>query len=272
MYVLDNTDLLKEVYEMNQSVAGLPKQLLGKMISVMSILTGTLKGTDRISLSVTLTNRSQKLFTEADAGGNVRGYMNGALAEFPCDGETGEEKMIGGNGTIRVIKGTDLHQFTSITDMPNREITKDLENYFMQSDQTATHLAALIRTGEDGMPLSSHASYAQLLPGAPSHLLEEVKEVLRSRPELPAGINAGNLDKSLHSLRMAFPGLQFLGTSECRFFCGCTKEMFLGMLQSLSAEEVEEMIAQSEPAKAVCHVCGREHLLETEDLRRLGSA
>ncbi|WP_203334429.1 Hsp33 family molecular chaperone HslO, partial [Planococcus beigongshangi] len=76
LYFIDNTQLLRDIFALNQELPESLKLMLGKTVSAMSILSGTLKGNQRMSLQITLSNPLHKIFAETEANGNVRGYLN----------------------------------------------------------------------------------------------------------------------------------------------------------------------------------------------------
>lgn len=269
LYFVDNTRLLQEIFALNKELPASLKLLLGKTVSVMSILSGTLKGNQRMSLQITLSNPKYKIFAEAEANGNTRGYLNEGLLTAPGLAEQSMEDLIGPTGMIRVIKGSDMSQFTSITDMPSQNIVDDIANYFVQSDQTPTYLHSTIQLDNRATLLSSHAVYAQLLPGAPSRLLSKVKKVIKTNPEILSKLKAGETNDSEEALKQLFGNAKIIGYSHSQFFCGCTKEMFYGMLYSLSEEEIKRSIEQKEDIETFCHICGKTYTFEQKEMQHL---
>ncbi|MFD1862939.1 Hsp33 family molecular chaperone HslO [Planococcus chinensis] len=269
LYLIDNTQLLQNIFALNQELPRSHKLLLGKTISAMSILSGTLKGNQRMSLQVTLSNPRHKIFAEAEANGNVRGYLNGELLRSSEIAEKSMQDLIGPSGMIRVIKGSEMNQFTSITDMPNQNVIDDIANYFVQSDQTPTYLYSDIQLDNEASLLSSHALYAQLLPGAPPHLLSEVKMIVKANPDIFSKLNAEETSDSEATLIQLFGDAKIIGHSSSQFFCGCSKEMFHGMLYSLSEEEIKRSIERNEDIEAFCHICGKTYTFEQKEMQQL---
>ncbi|MFD3221778.1 Hsp33 family molecular chaperone HslO [Staphylococcus saprophyticus] len=268
-YFVDNTQLLQEIFELNNKIPLSLKLLLGKTVSVMSILSGTLKGNQRMSLQITLSNPKYKIFAEAEANGNVRGYLNERLLTAPGLEEQSMEDLIGSTAMISVIKGSDMSQFTSITDMPNQNIVDDIANYFVQSDQTPTYLHSTIQFDDQASLLSSHALFAQLLPGAPPQLLSEVKNAIKTNPEIFSKLKAEEASDNEEELRRMFGSAKVIGYSSSQFFCGCTKEMFYGMLYSLSEEEIKRSIEEDEDIEAFCHICGKTYTFQQKEIEHL---
>src|SRR5690606_17939357 len=104
---------------------------------------------------MTMSEPKYKVFADADAKGNVRGYLNGELLKISNDpiNKISLDRLIGNKGTIRVIKGSAMNQFTGITDMPYRNIVDDISHYFIQSEQTQTYIGANLGFGNDNCVL-----------------------------------------------------------------------------------------------------------------------
>ena len=94
-YFVDNTQLLRKIFELNKEISDTLKLLLGRTVSAMSILSGTLKGNQRMSLQMTLSDSAHKVFAETEANGNVRAYLNEALLKSPGLETKSMEDLIG---------------------------------------------------------------------------------------------------------------------------------------------------------------------------------
>lgn len=79
---VNNTHMVKEICE-HKNMNKLLKTTLGKTISIASLISGTLKGNQRISIKVNATNRNYKVFADADSTGNIRGFINDELLNAP---------------------------------------------------------------------------------------------------------------------------------------------------------------------------------------------
>jgi molecular chaperone Hsp33 len=268
---VDNTKLINEILSLNKITNKILKLILGKTLSVVSLISGTLKGDQRISLQMIMSDPKYKVFADADAKGNVRGYLNGELLKAPFDFITNVslDHLIGHKGTIRVIKGSAMNQFTGITDMPYRNIVDDISHYFNQSEQTQTYIGANIGFGNDGRLLFSNAVFAQLLPDAPLGLIDEVKQVFNTNQEFFINLRnfiGNNIEEKLSEL---FTDVNVIGYSSVQFFCGCSKEMFYGMLHSLNMNDLEQAISNKELIETVCQICGRTYTFRQSEIQGL---
>lgn len=175
---VDNTKMIKEICG-HKNINKLLKTSLGKTVSVASLISGTLKGNQRVSIKVNASNRKYKIFADADSFGNVRGYINDELLSAPldCGDNLSIEGLIGDRGCIQVLKDLGMNSmFTGITDMPYGNIVDDFSYYFKQSEQTTTLFFINMVYNEDNEIALSIGVMAQLLPGASINLMDTIKE------------------------------------------------------------------------------------------------
>lgn len=66
-----------------------------------------------------------------------------------------------------------------------------------------------------------------------------------------------------------FKDVQVIGYSPVQFYCGCSKEMFYGMLQSLSKDELIDAIEKKEVIEAACQICGRTYQFYSNEMEGL---
>ncbi|SDY19372.1 molecular chaperone Hsp33 [Evansella caseinilytica] len=268
---VDNTRLINNILRLNKETNDMLNHALGKTVSVMSLLAATLKGDQRISLQMMMSDRKYKIFADADASGNVRGYLSGELRKSPYNrtNKISLDQLVGQKGTIRVIKGSAMNQFTGIIDMPHRNIVDDISHYFVQSEQTPTYIKADITFESKHVALFSYAVFAQLLPGAPPELIEEIAHIVNRNQQFFTDGNkySGNhLEAKLSEL---FKDVKIIGYSPVQFFCGCSKEMLYGMIRALSREELKQAMNKKEHVGTMCHICGRTYNYDQTDLQSL---
>ncbi len=267
LLLIDNTKLMNDILSLNRGTNKILKLTLGKTISAVSLIAGTLKGNQRISLQLTMSEPKYKIFADADANGNIRGYLNEALLKAAKKQlkDLSLNHLIGNNGTIRVIKGSEMHQFTGITDMPYRNIVDDISHYFNQSEQTQTFIGTNLTLTKDNFVQHSNAVYAQLLPGASHDLLIRVRHIFLTNRNFFTNLLKQPNIKIEEKLSELFEDVKVIGYSPVQFFCGCSKEMFYGILHSLS----ENDLPNHEDIETVCQICGRSYHFSYNEVQRL---
>ncbi|GAY78240.1 Hsp33 family molecular chaperone HslO [Niallia sp. Sow4_A1] len=271
LFFVDNTKLINTIFNLNKEMNKLQMLLLGKTISAVSLMSGTLKGDQRVSLQITMSDPKYKVFADADARGNVRGYLNEGLQNASPEfiSNVSLNQLIGEKGSIRVIKGSAMNQFTGITDMPYQNIVDDISHYFIQSEQTQTFIGTNLGLNHEEGLLFSNAIFAQLLPGASLHLIDEIKHTFHTNRGFFNNLgkyNENNIEEKLSEL---FKDVKFMECSPIQFFCGCSKEMFCGMLYAINKYEIKQAISKKESIETGCQICGRTYSFNQSELQAL---
>ncbi|WP_396426799.1 Hsp33 family molecular chaperone HslO [Lederbergia sp. NSJ-179] len=66
-----------------------------------------------------------------------------------------------------------------------------------------------------------------------------------------------------------FSGSEIIGQNQVQFWCGCSKEMFYGLLHSLENKDLMEYIHSNESIETSCHICGRPYLFSPSEIQNL---
>lgn len=265
----ENTELVRGACR-PASGSKLLRTALGSAVSAASLLTATLKDRQRISLKIKGSNPAYTVYADADSLGNVRGYASDEMLRAPArfleQSSIGE--WIGDKGCIQVVKDIGMNRtFTGITDMPHRNIADDLSHYFHQSEQTTTRLALHLSFDEKAEIRASRGIFAQLLPGAGREVMERVGQALERLAPLALNDEGDEAFRRLSS--SLFDDTAIIGVEPVRFFCGCSKEMFLPMLAALGTEELKLACEENRPLQVFCHICGTEYAFSPDEIRPL---
>jgi molecular chaperone Hsp33 len=264
---LENTEMINEICD-HKNINKLLKTALGRTVSVASLISGILKGNQRVSLKVSATDRNFKILADADSMGNVRGYINDELlnAASNCTDNLSIEQLIGEKGCIQVLKDLGMNSlFTGVTDMPYRNIVDDFSYYFKQSEQTTTYFYVNIRYNENNDVILSRGVMAQLLPGAPVSLIDDIREIISENQALMCNLDERKTFEEIAAL--LFEDLHVLEAEPIQFFCGCSKEIFYPMLYSLNKEELVCAYENNEEVEIVCNVCGKKYRFNQHEIK-----
>ena len=266
---VDNTKLVREICE-QKGMSKLLKTALSKTVSIASLISGTLKGNQRVSLRVNATNKNYKIFADIDSIGNIRGYICDELLKAPLDviDNLSMEQLIGDKGYIQVMKDLGMNSiFTGITEMPYGNIVDDFSHYFKQSEQTISLFSLNIVFNENDEIVQSRGVLAELLPGANISLMDYIKRIISENQLL---LNTKETNKAFKDIAYSlFEGLEIMVVNPIQFFCGCSKEMFYPMLYSLDKEELACAYENNKPIEIVCNVCGEKYRFNAAEINNL---
>ncbi len=264
---VDNTKMVREICG-HKRMNKLLKTALGKTVSISSLISGTLKGNQRVSLKVNTSNRKYKIFADVDSLGNVRGYISDELLNAPLDfiNNLSIEQLIGTKGYIQIMKDLGMNSiFTGITEMPYGNIVDDFSYYFKQSEQTTSLFSLNLVFNENDEIVLSRGILAELLPGATISLMENIKRIISENQLL---LNTEENDKTLKDIAYSlFEDLEVMVVDPIQSFCGCSKEMFYPMLHSLNKEELVYAYENNRSIEIVCNVCGKKYNFDPTEIK-----
>ncbi len=234
---------------------------------------------ERLTLRVEGTGPLGGLVAEADAFGNVRGYVKNPQAEVPLreDGKLNVGELVGA-GFLRVdrsLAGGEI--YTSTVPLVSGEIAEDLAHYLWQSEQIPSALLLGVRVRGEGEVEMAGGVAVQVVPGAPEAVVGRLEANLAGLPGLTPLLREKGLEGALAAI---FQGLGYAPTDlralgyplngiPAQFRCRCSREKALEALVFFTPEEREEMIVKDGGAEVVCHWCGEVYRFRPEEIRTL---
>jgi molecular chaperone Hsp33 len=266
---MDNTNMIKEIFK-GKTMNKLLKSSLGKTVSMASLMSGVLKGNQRVSLKINTSNPDFKIFADADSNGNVRGYLSDAWLDASFDDmhNLTMEQLIGNKGSIRVISDLGMNNiFTGITDMPYKNIVDDFSYYFKQSEQIPTHISYNIVFDSKNEIILSRGIFVQLLPGAPANLINKIKKIISENYSFLSSTENNTAFKEI--VLKLFDESEVIGMGSLQLFCGCSKEMLYHILHSLSKDELVDSVQHNKPIETVCNICGTKYSFDPNEIKNL---
>lgn len=269
IFFMENTDMIKEICD-NKNISNTLKTALGKTLSIATLISGTLKGNQRVSIKINASNSQHKIFADVDSMGNIRGYISDALLNEPLDtiNNLSVEELIGDKGYIQVLKDIGMHSvFTGVTDMPYGNIVDDFSYYFKQSEQTDTFFSVNMVYNENNEITLCRGIMAQLLPGAPISLIDTIKEITFENQLILLNFNDSKNFKEIPHL--LFSDIEIVEQYPVQFLCGCSKEFFYPMLYSLNKEELVDAYKSEKSMEIVCNVCGKKYSFSPQEIKNL---
>lgn len=243
----------------NHGLGVLESYVLGQAYIAAGLLSSSVKGNDRLVLSIECGGPIGGLSVETDAEAGVRGY----LAQVPIPVEAPLESFdlspFYGPGFIKVTKYLEgaRHPFSGQTMLRSGSLAKDLAWYFLESEQIRTFFSLSIQFDKQGNLTGAGGLFLQELPGADPRILGEVENTAVALRSLGTGFAAGASGRELILSGLAAHGPDFIGTRNIRFHCGCSKERFGSFLAAMQGTQQEEILKGNEfPLKVECHNCG----------------
>jgi molecular chaperone Hsp33 len=244
--------------------------MLGELLIGNVLMTSVLKAEERISIRLETDGDIKYISTEANAIGEVRGYM-GNLNISPV-GDSADEmiKNAIGNGFLHVTKTLygNSRPVVSSVKLQSSSITEDLTYFFVKSEQVPTAIRMGIAFNEDGSIKEAAGFLVQALPEATEFDIKQMELNVLNMPPLTEQLhNKIYIDTIVNDILLGFEHKE-LFRRPVDFYCSCTKERFEESLKTLGNLELTEMMNDGNQ-ELVCHFCNEKYNFSEDDLQKL---
>lgn len=269
VYVVRSTDITNEAvlrHDLWPSAAS----VLGKAMTVGLMMGGMLKGEQAVTIKLAGDGPLRQAIVDADALGNVRGYVDFPHVTLSKNDETlAESETLGKTGLIEVIKDLKMNDFfTSSIDFVYGDLAKDFTYYFASSEQTPSVVSLGSKFDVDNKCIICGGIIIQLLPNATEETIIAIEKELHKLNEFSKVLL--EYDDLENIIKYLFESnYRVLETVDVRFRCNCSREKFLGGIVSLGTKEIEEMINEGKDIETVCHYCEEKYTFTVEELKKL---
>jgi molecular chaperone Hsp33 len=245
-------------------------RLFAQGLAAGALLGALQKREGRVNLQLECDGPLGGLFVDADADGNLRGYVRGPAVNFPGDPGRGARAALGGSGYLSVLRelGGGQH-YRSAVQLEALDLGQDLRRWFEASEQVATALdLAVVAKGDE--PLGDVAGVlVQRLPDGDAGAIEEARRRI-SDGALRRALGAG-LGPQEALEEVAGHGFDLLADVEVAYRCGCSHERARAAVSALGAAGVADVLAKEREAVITCEFCRARYVVsepELEEIRR----
>ena len=243
---------------------------LGRTLCAASLLGNAMKGEDN-TLTIRLTGGGPagSVAAVSDYEGHVRGYVENAGVDLPLrpDGKLDVGGAIGTDGLFTVSRDLGLKEpYFGSVELVTGEVAEDLASYLLRSEQVPSACALGVLVDTDLSVKAAGGFIAQLMPGADEALIDALEENIFMMDQLTV-ILAEDGPEEVFAQVLKGMDYSILEETAVEYRCPCGRERILSALTCVSAEELEEMIADPSPIVVRCDFCGTEYIFTGEDLR-----
>ncbi len=270
---------------------------LGRVLTGTLLLGASFKDLERITVHFSCNGAIRNIFAQADAMGNVRGYVTNPAADALEANELDkfDVKAIVGGGTLYVQRqvgleiGLSKEPYTGSVPIVSGEIGDDFAYYLAKSEQinsgvglgvfmnfdskdvaqetVATHFTKFSR---EALQVENAGGFIiQVMPDATDETISHLEQSLTSAPSPTAMLREGLAPVKILQTALGDTELTVLDESEPQFQCNCTRQRALTMITALGREDIEDMIAKENGAEVTCHYCSEVYRFSGEELQVL---
>jgi molecular chaperone Hsp33 len=257
--VVHGTRMVNEM-RWNHQLGILETLVLGHAYLAAALMSANLKGSDRIRLQVECSGPIKGLSVEANAFGEVRGYLSQVPIPIDKPLESFDLAPFYGAGFLSITKFLEdaKQPFIGKVMMEYGRLAKDLALYHLKSEQIPTAISLGIRFDKKGDVTGAGAMMLQAMPGAEDGKLAMLEEKMHSLTSMGEAVNQKGfpLDWIQSSFGEYCPRL--LNQRGVEFMCHCSRE------------RIKTMIDMAEngpfPVEIRCHYCNSIFHFSQKDL------
>ncbi len=228
-----------------------------------ALASSTLKNEESLGLLVESDGPIRGLSVDANAFGHIRGYLQSEVSQGDWFGDGTLELVRVSVDRPRPVRG-------QVELTGGSTLTAALQEYFRQSEQTATAITTSIDQDQDSRILGAGALLVQAMPGADRSVFQMIAEEARRSDDLGAAFSSGATAADLVRTRFNHWNPHLVATRNVEFFCSCSEERFMQFLAALPEKEQEDILLEGPfPLVTTCHNCNSNYSFSRETLTAL---
>lgn len=253
-YIVDITDILEysSIKEMETDFA---KELYTKIYTCCCLLRGFLTERDqRLDVRMRFKSEGYSVYCNLDGEGNIHCTFSPKLRRF--DGEF--KDLIDKGATLSISRGSWMGgMFTGTIELNSDSVELCLSDFYSRSEQVETIFKIFIYNG------IARGCMIQPLPFASNDSLKYVIDSINRKQDY---LSAGEWEKLPSEV---FSHAQVIEKYSIHTECGCSKEMFFGLLMSVETEKLKLSIQMNKSEELECGICSKKYVFNTDDLKAI---
>lgn len=245
---------------------------LGRLLCAASLLGNMMKEEDAaLTMRIDGGGPIEGVLAVSDSTGNVRGYVGNPYVDLPLrsDGHLNVGGAVGTDGLLTVIRDIGLRDpYVGSTEIISGEIGEDVAAYMTESEQipAAVGLGVLVET--DLSVAQAGGFIVQLLPGAPDGIIEKLEDNIFWMDSVTMQLMDGGDKGAEELIKNVLKDMEYdiVEETAVEYRCNCSRERVETVLTTISANELQEMIAEGEDISVTCQFCDAVYTFTPADL------
>jgi len=244
--------------------------VFAEALAAGALLGSLQKDKGRVNLQLECDGPLAGLLVDADADGNVRGYVRQPQVHFPGDPVAGARAALGRSGFLSIIRDHGSGQFyRSSVQLEAMNLAGDLRTWFATSEQIATAFDLAVVPRDAELLGEVGGIVVQRLPGGDDAEVDAARARLAAGA-LPAALRRG---ASAHEVLTEVCGGDFelLADNEVAYRCGCSQQRARVAVSSLGVDGIAEVLAAEKQAVITCEFCRERYVVGEDELREISA-
>ncbi|RIM72575.1 Hsp33 family molecular chaperone HslO [Staphylococcus arlettae] len=245
---------------------------LGRTMTATLMMGAMLKGEQKLTVTLDGQGPVGKVIADADAEGNVRGYVTQPQTHFPLNsvGKLDVSRAVGTNGSLTVVKDIGMKDyFSGSSPIVSGEVGDDFTYYFAKSEQVPSSVGLGVLVNPDNTIKASGGFIIQVMPGAQEETIAQLEEAINNMTPVSQLIDQGTSAEGLLYEILGEENVRILEELPAQFECNCGHDKFLNAIKGLGEAEIKDMIEKDHGAEAECHFCRNKYQFSEAELQAL---
>lgn len=265
------TDLVKQVQKIHQSFP-IATIAMGRLLTGVLLMASGLAEKQQVCVRVQGDGPLGDLSADSTFESEARVYCHNPQLDLPLvEGKLPIGAAIG-KGMLTITRFHEFHKHpqVSLVEIQTGEIAEDISYYYQQSQQIPSIVALSVSVNNQGEVQAAGGVILELMPGAPSSLINTLELNARSGRPLSEIILKGGSPLDMfkeysHSMQIK----ENKHPHEVKYHCPCSMERVDRTLKLLGKASLAEMILKGTPCEVKCHFCGRNYTVSRDMLKKL---
>jgi len=249
--------------------------VLGHAYMGACLMSAGLKGQDRLCLQVDCSGPIKGLQVEANAAGEVRGYLKNTPIPIEKPLERFDLSPFFGAGFLsvtRTLAGA-KRPFTGKVMMAHGSLAKDLAYYHYTSEQIPTAFSLSVKFDNDGRVAGAGGLFLQSMPGADDEMMKAIEGLVVKLPSIGTVLSEGEAPEALVNKYFSGYDPQFIDRRPVGFTCHCNRDQIRNLLTMLPIDELTDIQKDGPfPVNVRCHHCNTRYAFEKVHIDRIVAA
>jgi molecular chaperone Hsp33 len=259
------------VNEMRAShVLGILETLvLGQAYLGIALITSSLKDDDLVAFKIECSGPIKGLSVEANARGEVRGYLKNNPIPLDKPLESFDLKPFYGTGYIVVTRFPEFARqpYVGQVKLQYGRLASDLAHYFLTSEQTPSSFNLSIKFDRQGNVTGAGGLMLQAMPEAEYELIAQLEALVYGLPSIGDAFESNEPAEEFVTRHFKELSPNVLANRRVEFFCRCRKQTVGNVIARLDEETLEDMLSNGPfPVESVCHNCNTLYRFEKEEI------
>ncbi len=259
----------------NHELGILETLALGHAYLGACLMSAGLKGKDRLGLQVDCSGPIKGLVVEANAAGEVRGFLKNVPIPVEKPLESFNLSPFFGAGFISVTRTLvdAKHPFTGKVMMAHGSLAKDLAHYYLISEQIPTSFSLSVKFDSQGNVAAAGGMFLQAMPDAEDAVVRQIEDRVVALPSIGAVLAEGIAPEGFVQTHFGDQSPRFIDQREVGFICHCNRDEIRTVLTLLPVDELKDLQEKGPfPVEICCHHCNTRYAFDREHIDRIVAA